>query len=406
MIVLFITSLDSPGSRFNGNDLAGYLNSHGHQATLLVWEKKDSRRNTKFLSSRIIRSLSHRVISKIEKAFGLQSLLYPSWVSLLFSKSFWKADVIHLQLIHDDFFSLFALPIISRLKPTFWTLHDPWAITGHCVHPMDCEQWKTECVICPHPEWPFPIRYSNVSFMFNVKKQIYEKSKLHLIVFSDWMKSMIKISPMTSQFETRVIPPGLDLTLFSPPVEKAKAKEKWGLPADHIVISFRQSSWLYKGLDFIIEALEKLPNKENIVLLTCQEQGKLKNLYQSYQVKELPMLISENDMADYYKASDIFLMPSLAESFGMMAMEAAASGVPSVVFEGTPVSEICFCNEGAGISVPQGNSKALTDAIRSLIENPQKRMEMGKLAREKSLARYSLEEHVNSHLEYYKTTLK
>jgi len=52
--------------------------------------------------------------------------------------------------------------------------------------------------------------------------------------------------------------------------------------------------------------------------------------------------LGENDnlMADIYNASDLFLMPSIVESFGMMAIEAMSCGTLPIVLEGTALPEV------------------------------------------------------------------
>jgi glycosyltransferase involved in cell wall biosynthesis len=72
-------------------------------------------------------------------------------------------------------------------------------------------------------------------------------------------------------------------------------------------------------------------------------------------------------------------MPSTAEAFGLMAIEAMACGKPVIVFEGTALPEVIFAPKG-GIAVPQGDVDALVFVIEDLVINPKKRQEIGNLA--------------------------
>jgi glycosyltransferase involved in cell wall biosynthesis len=105
-------------------------------------------------------------------------------------------------------------------------------------------------------------------------------------------------------------------------------------------------------------------------------------------------------MVNFFQATDIHLMPSMAESFGMMAMESAACGVPSVVFLGTPLPEVCFAPEG-GIAVEYGDSNRLAEAIYSLICDSHKRHYMGTRARELALQNYAFDRYAESFLSVY-----
>src|SRR6185503_15620020 len=85
-------------------------------------------------------------LSRIEKGFSLHSIL-PTHSSDIMKNNFYKeADIVHLQLIHaSQFFSLLSLPSMGRQKKLVLTLHDPWMLTGHCVHPIECQRWKIGC---------------------------------------------------------------------------------------------------------------------------------------------------------------------------------------------------------------------------------------------------------------------
>ena len=81
-------------------------------------------------------------------------------------------------------------------------------------------------------------------------------------------------------------------------------------------------------------------------------------------------------MLDTYRAADLFVMPSPAEAFGMMAVEAMACGKPVIVFDGTSLPDITNTPR-VGLPVPNSDVDALASAIRRLIENKQERFERG-----------------------------
>ncbi len=63
-----------------------------------------------------------------------------------------------------------------------------------------------------------------------------------------------------------------------------------------------------------------------------------KNLRINLKSKEYAWVYDDNKLAELYQASDIFLMPSNYESFGMMAIEAMSSGVPVLSIKGRPLN--------------------------------------------------------------------
>ena len=64
-------------------------------------------------------------------------------------------DVIHLHNLHGHYLNYEVLfrYLAEAGKRVVWTLHDCWAMTGHCTHFMavGCEQWKTGCARCTQP---------------------------------------------------------------------------------------------------------------------------------------------------------------------------------------------------------------------------------------------------------------
>jgi glycosyltransferase involved in cell wall biosynthesis len=86
----------------------------------------------------------------------------------------------------------------------------------------------------------------------------------------------------------------------------------------------------------------------------------------------MPWLQGGPEVAQAMRAADVFLMPSVGETFGMMAIEAMACGTPVVVFEGTALPDVVKAPH-AGIAVPQGDTEALAAAITDLMTNSELR---------------------------------
>jgi glycosyltransferase involved in cell wall biosynthesis len=317
---------------------------------------------------------------------------------------FEQADLVHLHIIHSGFFSLRHLPTLTAQKPTVWTIHDPWALTGHCIHPFDCERWKIGCGSCPDLKTHFSLKRDNTKILFSYKKNAYQKSDLDIVVASKWMRNMVEASPMFRNARLHQIPFGIDLNFFSPQ-NSGEARKRFGIPENALVISFRAEDSPYKGLEYITQALEKIDSKVPICLLTLSSANLVEKFSSRFQVIQLGWVHDQEIVRDVYRASDIFLMPSLAEAFGMMAVEAMACGKPTVVFEGTALPDITFAPE-VGIAVPTRDVHALSQAIQRLIDNPEERITRGKKAREMAEKVYSETIHINAIVNLYRDIMK
>lgn len=104
--------------------------------------------------------------------------------------------------------------------------------------------------------------------------------------------------------------------------------------------------------------------------------------------------VGEKELVEHYSLCDVFVAPSLYESFGLVYLEAMACSKPVI---GTSVGGIpeVIANKKTGIIVPPGDNKALGEAITTLLADDRKRKEMGLNARrevEKSFTDVSMAE--------------
>ncbi|MBB4428375.1 glycosyltransferase involved in cell wall biosynthesis [Bradyrhizobium sp. CIR48] len=329
-----------------------------------------------------------KTLGRFERAMSVHSHLQPSSFSIPFHRAFRDTDVVHYHIIHDGYFGLNALPLLSRLKPTIWTWHDPWPMTGHCIYPLGCARWKVGCGHCPRLDLPFSMRRDRSSEEFRWKQRLVGKVKLDIVVASNHMRRMAEASPIARDKRVHVIPFGLDLEKFSPEGKDA-ARRRLGILPNRLVIGVRAFfSSPFKGFEFAVEALRGL-GKLNvpITIVTTHDKGQLNEFIGTHQIVDLGWVNDDSVMLDAFKAADLFVMPSTAEAFGMMAIEAMACGKPVIVFDGTSLSEIT-CAPNIGLSVPMGSSTALRDAIRHLVEDKSERQSRGAAGRKLAEERY------------------
>jgi glycosyltransferase involved in cell wall biosynthesis len=401
--ILQINGYESPGRRFHGLALTSLLEKQGVQSKHLVWEKDSQNPEVLTFEGKWTRK-ANRIINRVERLASVQSMLYPHVMQMTRMPAFKEADLIHLHIIHSGYFSLSHLPKITALKPTVWTLHDPWAMTGHCIHPKNCDKWRSGCGQCPDLAAPFPLLRDNTKYLFNYKQRAYKNSNFEVIVASNWMQNMVLESPLFKGVPVHHIPFGLDLKRFSP-VTNTNIRQKFGIDKDTLVLCFRATTEPYKGTSYLVEALKSIKTDLKICLLTLGGKGLLEPFRDRFQVIELGWVHDEELVRDVLVAADIFLMPSTAESFGLMAIEAMACAKPVIIFEGTALHSITFAPD-VGLSVPMSDVNALAQAIQHLIDNPAERQERGRKGREVAELHYDQELHVTRLVDVYKKVAK
>lgn len=341
------------------------------------------------------------VAGKAERVLSLQSVFYLNSLRLSRMPAYREADLLHLHIIHSGYLSLWALPGITRQKPTVWTLHDPWAMTGHCVYPFDCPRWQTGCGECPYLNTPLPLYADRTSLLFRYKRRFYGKSRFDVIVASRWMLNMVQSSPLFEGVRAHLVPFGLNLDFFSA-AAAPDARRRFGIPDNALVICFRSDTSEFKGLPYIIQVLEKIRCDQPVCLLTFAKKGLMGRFADRFQLVELGWSHDEELMRDAFVAADIFLMPSTAEAFGVMAIEAMACGKPVISFEGTSLPEVTFAPD-VGVSVPMGDTEGLLQALQRLIDHPEERLERGRKGRLIAEEHYDAETQADRLAEVYRT---
>lgn len=192
-----------------------------------------------------------------------------------------------------------------------------------------------------------------------------------------------------SSDKVRVVPMGVDVDRFRPgPTEASLAlRRQLGSP----IVLFLGRLRYYKGLPTLIDAMRDVDAKLFIVgggPMRDRVIAKASTVLGSRFVHA--RFAPEEELPDIYRAADVFCLPSTshAETFGLAAVEAMASGVPVITTEvGTGTSTVNV-DGVTGFVVPPGDPEALGSSISKLLSDPQAAREMGDAARRRVLANY------------------
>jgi len=405
MKVLHVTDIDLPARHFNGYDLLDDLATRGIEGKQAVLRKLSHNPNVVALfAGRGDEELQKR-LPEVERRHSINGLLLPWGRLLAETAEFRNADVVHYHLIHNHVISLYDIKWLFGMKPSVWTFHDPWPLTGHCVHPVQCEGWLGGCKPCPYLNRTFPIAHDHADRLWRIKQRVFSDLDLDVVVASNWMLDMVRRSPLTSHLKhVHLIPFGVDTRSFVPDDEKRNSRKRLGIPEGDFVAFLRATPWEFKGLSHVVDAFAAKPPARPTTLLTVDHRGLLKALRRNYRIVDRGWV---NDDALYpllFSACDVFVMPSIAEGFGLMAVEAMAAGRPVVCFEGTALPAVTHAPE-CGIAVPVGDATALRAALDRLAEDPSEASRRGRLGRTIVAEEYGHERYLDSMAELYKSVL-
>ncbi len=400
--VLSVNDYDLVNKRFNGYDIKERLKDYGIESKFIVWKKRSKDPAVKQIGWGYHNNIIRTAIKMFERCLGVQNIFQPYALRLLIHGWYDETEIVHFHLIHNELISLWSIPKICREKKVVWTVHDPWLVTGHCIHPLDCQKWRSECLECSRLRTP-KITYIDMAHaMCLLKRKIVQSSNIHFIVASEWMKNILEESPVTKGEDITVIPFGIDLDRFEG-VDRSISRGKLEIEGDSPVITFRSDPGPYKGTKHAVEALRTLKGMD-LTILTFGNKMNVEALKPLFKVIDFGWAYEE-EMTSILGATDVFVMPSVAESFGMMAIEALATGVPVIAFKGTALGEII--EDGVtGRLVEQGDVDGLRSAIEELVSDPKLRREMGENGKRIARERYNIERQAKQTADLYHAVSK
>ena len=194
-----------------------------------------------------------------------------------------------------------------------------------------------------------------------------------------------------------VLPFGVALERFAAPDAAAVAAVRARYQHAPLVLFVGRLRY-YKGLHFLLEAMPQInqthPDARLLIVGVGPEQERLQAQAHAAGISERVHFLGEVDdttLPAIYAAADVFVLPShlRAEAFGIVQIEAQASGLPIVCAElGTGTSFVTQHGR-TGLVVPPADPVALARAITVLLANPDLARTLGAAGRRRAYAEFS-----------------
>jgi glycosyltransferase involved in cell wall biosynthesis len=312
-----------------------------------------------------------------------------------------QAEILHFHGVHG-FINYLALPALTKSKSSVFTLHDMWCLTGHCAISYNCDRWKIGCGNCPHLDVIPRVLRDATHVEWKLKEEIYNDSNLIIVTPSKWLTEKAKQS-LLSRFPIYHIPDGVDMDTFKP-LDSVYCRSLLGVPQSKKVLMFAavKLNQFNKGGDLLLAALNSLPVslKRDLLLLLLGNKGEALAEATDIQSINLGYVNDDSLKAIAYSAADLFVLPSRAEAFGLVALESMACGTPVVSFRIGGLTDLIRPGITGYLAEPE-NAKDLSDYITQLLKDQYLREKMGHMSREIAQNEFSSELKTKRHIALY-----
>lgn len=202
-----------------------------------------------------------------------------------------------------------------------------------------------------------------------------------------------------------VVPNAVDVHRFDPTLDGTAVRDRLRIRKDRPVVLLVGRIVPHKGIEHFLEASRYVPGAQFLVAGEGSSLEGMERLAESLGVTDRVRFlgrVSQENLPRVYAACDVFVLPSVSrlEAFGIVALEAMATGKPVVVADIPGVREVI--EDGReGLLADPVNPQDLAAKIQRLIGDPALRERMGRLGREKVLANFTTEKVADQVLAIY-----
>ena len=316
------------------------------------------------------------------------------------------ADIFVLYWITLGFLGINQIgKLLDTGKPLVWRLSDMWPFTGGCHYSGNCDRFLLRCGKCPQ-------LYSNCSndlswILHRAKMKRWATGNLTIVSPSRWMAAKAQSSPIFQDRSIRVIPTGVDCTLFRP-IDRALARHVLNLPPNRLLVLFGATSALTdprKGIDKIAKLFACLSAETHesdclpglVIFGTSQCPSAIPF---SVQVYPMGVIHDEALLPLIYSACDIFIAPSREENLANSVLEAMACGLPILAYRiGGMLDAVVHGQNGLLFEITDDDG--FVAGLAAMLSDNLMREKMADESRARAQARFSLIQQAHSYVDLF-----
>jgi glycosyltransferase involved in cell wall biosynthesis len=313
------------------------------------------------------------------------------------------ADVVHLHWVQGEMLSISDIGCIR--KPIVWTLHDMWAFCG-AEHYTSDYRWRDV-----YRSNNRPCHESGFDLNLNTwqRKLKHWRRPLQIVCPSQWLADCVRSSALMGEWPVAVVPNPIDTGRWQP-IDQRLARQLLGLPQDCPLLLFGAMGGgtdPRKGLELLLAALAQLRGEPNLQTLQlavfgqCEPQSPL---HLGFHVHYTAHLHDDLSLRALYSAADAMVIPSRQDNLPNTGLEAHACGTPVVAFNTGGLPDIVV-DRVTGVLAEPFEPVSLAEAIRWVLEDPQRHQTLRRAARQRAENLWNPERVANLYADIYRQAM-
>jgi len=267
-------------------------------------------------------------------------------------------------------YSFCAIPFICRvlIKEKYDVVH---------VHGFGCSSLLISAVVAKKIVSSKIVCTLHNDLLRHIDRKIVENLASHVDTFVAVSMSIQNGWLAKYHVKPILIPNGVDTTRFNPEIDGSSLRKELGVDDKFVVLSVGRLS-KQKGLENLIQAADYLRTRtQNLAILIGgrgEEENRLKDLAGVQGVLKTVQFVGfilPESLPLYYAACDVFVLPSVFETFGLTVLEALSTGKPIVCTRVGVAREIAryFEKSRHCVFVNHGDPRGLAEAILWFVDN-------------------------------------
>ena len=222
------------------------------------------------------------------------------------------------------------------------------------------------------------------------------------------VKSRYMLPPLQEFFRcpVAVIPNGIDTDDFDPQrADDSALRQELGIQLQDQVLLTVAALEKRKGMFAVVEALAllktRVPALRYLVVGEGADRTELERRIAALGLEERVTLCgNRSDVRPFYKLADLFLLPSYGEGFPNAWLEALSMECPVIVSHHPPYDELMRAD--IGVQVNEQDASELANAVETLLQQPERRLRMGRAARRYAQAHYAWSQVAKQYLDLFR----